>query len=305
MNSDAEMPGGSTIIGEVAAPPFARLPSSTQLFIDRTLRFRFLAKNSTLAPYLEFLAALSELQYRVQKGLPEPRMAGPEAVARARARRMPPIDRNHFEMDAAFDETLAIFLHAAADLPSPPAAGDAIRRLSAANAITRETLLRHVLANSMPPETLAEHIIMASVAQIHFARCATRLAAGALVPVGNGACPTCGCAPSCTMVVGWPGAYGTRFCSCALCGTLWHYVRIACVLCGSTSGIGYQEIDAGSGTIKAETCDACGRYVKILYQTKDHAIEPIADDVASLALDLLMVRGRYARGTFNPFLSGY
>ena len=58
-------------------------------------------------------------------------------------------------------------------------------------------------------------------------------------------------------------------CACSLCGTLWNYVRIKCVLCGSTKGIAYQEIDGGPGTVKAETCDACHGYVKILHQDKD------------------------------------
>ena len=43
-------------------------------------------------------------------------------------------------------------------------------------------------------------------------------------------------------------------------------MRIKCALCGSTKGIAYQELEGGPGTIKAETCDACRTYVKILYQ---------------------------------------
>jgi FdhE protein len=72
-----------------------------------------------------------------------------------------------------------------------------------------------------------------------------------------------------------------------------------------TEGIGYQEIDGEPGTVKAETCDKCYGWVKILQQHKDPAIEPIADDVASLGLDLLMREGPYRRGGFNPFLTGY
>ena len=96
-----------------------------------------------------------------------------------------------------------------------------------------------------------------------------------------------------------------RFCACSLCGTLWNYVRIKCTLCGSTKGIGYQEIEGGPGTVKAETCDSCGCYVKILHQHKDPALDPVADDVATLGLDLLVREGGYRRGSFNPFLIGY
>jgi FdhE protein len=107
------------------------------------------------------------------------------------------------------------------------------------------------------------------------------------------------------MVVGWNGAHGTRFCSCSLCGTLWNYVRAKCTLCGSTEEISFQAIEAGPETVKAETCSSCHGYVKILYQDKMPAADPIADDVATLGLDLLVRELNFRRGGVNPFLIGY
>ena len=201
--------------------------------------------------------------------------------------------------------TLAALFDAAADIEKPPAASEALARVRTADRAARDAMLRDVLADSIPAEALAEHVYVAAALQVHFARLAARLDADALVPVGDGVCPSCGGPPVSTMVVGWRGAHGSRFCACALCGTLWHYVRIKCVLCGSTKGIGYQEVEGGAGTVKAETCDNCHGYVKVLYQTKDPDLEPLADDVASLGLDLLMREGGYRRGSFNPFLIGY
>ena len=140
---------------------------------------------------------------------------------------------------------------------------------------------------------------------MHFARLAAGLDAARLVPVGDGACPVCGGPPVSSLVVGWSGAHGARFCACGLCGTLWNYVRIKCAVCGSTKGIGYEEIEGGAGTIKAETCDSCRSYVKILHQHADPAVDPVADDVATLALDLLVRESGYRRGSVNPFLVGY
>jgi FdhE protein len=45
--------------------------------------------------------------------------------------------------------------------------------------------------------------------------------------------------------------------------------------------------------------------VKILYQQKDHALDPVADDVASLGLDLLMRETGLRRGGVDHFLLGY
>jgi FdhE protein len=45
--------------------------------------------------------------------------------------------------------------------------------------------------------------------------------------------------------------------------------------------------------------------VKILYQVKDPTLEPLADDVATLGLDMLLVEEGWKRGGQNPFLLGY
>ena len=45
--------------------------------------------------------------------------------------------------------------------------------------------------------------------------------------------------------------------------------------------------------------------MKILYQVQDLALEPLADDVATLGLDVLMAEDGWKRGGQNPFLMGY
>ena len=61
----------------------------------------------------------------------------------------------------------------------------------------------------------------------------------------------------------------------------------------------------GRQSVKAETCESCHGYVKILHQHKEPALDPVADDVATLALDLLLRELGYRRGAVNPFLLGY
>ena len=78
-----------------------------------------------------------------------------------------------------------------------------------------------------------------------------------------------------------------------------------CVSCGSTKGIAYQEIEGIADTIKAETCDECRTYVKILNRRKAPELEAVADDVASLGLDLLVTEAGWSRAGVNPFLLGY
>ncbi len=166
-------------------------------------------------------------------------------------------------------------------------------------------IIRGVLSNAIPVDALAEHVFVAAVLEVHFARLAAHFDVSALSPVGQGACPVCGAPPVSSLVVGWRDAHATRFCACSLCGALWNYPRIKCTLCGSTKDIAYQEIAGGPVTVKAETCGSCRRYVKILQQREEVSLDPVADDVATLGLDLLLRNSEFRRGAVNPFLLGY
>jgi FdhE protein len=294
-----------TAIGEVANPPFVRLPDPASLFASRAARFRYLADGHDLAPYLLFLAGIADAQHRAQDGLPPPALPEADALNRAREFGMPAIDRARFAMDRVLEQTLERVLAFAAGIAKPEEAAAALDRVRAAGPAVWAEMTRAVLDYAMPMEALAEHLYVAAALQVHFARLAAGLDAKALVPVGDGLCPVCGGPPASSMVVGWQEAHGTRYCGCALCGTLWNYVRIKCALCGSTGGISYQEVEGGAGTVKAETCKSCHGYVKVLHQHKDPAVDIVADDVASLGLDVLVRATGFKRGGVNPFLVGY
>lgn len=297
--------GDMTAIGEIASPVFARPPQPRRLFLDRAARFRFLAERHDLRPYLLFLAGLSDAQDRVQDELADPILPDAGELKRAHDFAMPPLDRARFEVDAVFAATLHRLLPLLAGLAMPEAAAAALARLRAGADLKMSEMVRSVLSEAIPMETLAEHVYVAAALQVHFTRLASQLAAKSLVPVGDGACPACGGPPASSMVVGWQNAHGTRYCACGLCSTQWNYVRIKCTLCGSTEGISYQEVDGGTGTVKAETCKKCRGYVKVLQQYLDPAVDPIADDVASLGLDILVRDAGFKRGGVNPFLLGY
>jgi FdhE protein len=292
-------------IGEIAQPPFARLPDPSTLFQARAERFQALATQHELASFLRFLAGISSSQHQLQDGLPDVDLPSDDERERAREHAMPPLDRGRFTADAAFDATLGRLLQLAEAVEMPEPARAALGRVIAANAAARIAMARAVLANEVPVADFADHVFVAAALQVHYARLASRLDAKKLVPVGDGACPACGGAPVSSMVVDWQGARNSRFCVCSLCAAQWHYVRIKCTLCGSTKGISYREVEGGGGTIWAETCESCHGYVKILHQQKNVVLDPVADDVASLGLDLLLRESEYRRGSVNLFLLGY
>ncbi len=68
-------------------------------------------------------------------------------------------------------------------------------------------------------------------------------------------------------------------------------VRVKCANCESTRGISYLALDRGNAeqqAVSVEACDECGTYLKLCSMERDPAVEPVADDLATLALDLLV-----------------
>jgi FdhE protein len=81
-------------------------------------------------------------------------------------------------------------------------------------------------------------------------------------------------------------------------------VRAVCITCGGSRGLALHGIEGGDGVVQAETCEECRTYVKMLYQAKDMATEPMADDLASLGLDMLVGEAGYQRHAANPLVIG-
>jgi len=292
-------------IGNVATPLFAVLPDPQTVFINRAARLRQLAAEHQLGPYLNFLAGVAEAQHRLQDGLPEPEVPPSDARERARQFNMPPIERARFVAEPAFDTAFDRLLTLAANIEMPTQARAALEQVTQADMAGRDAMLRAVLTDAVPAETFAHHAFVAAALQVHIARIAARLDAAQLVAVGDALCPACGSAPVSSVVVGWPQAANTRYCACPLCQTWWHYVRIRCTCCGTTKSIGYMEIEGARNGVQAETCEECHGYVKILHQHNYPQLDPMADDIATLGLDLLVREAGYRRGAINPYLLGY
>ncbi len=286
-------------IGTESRAPFALLPDPVALFEGRATRFRATAEGA-LAPYLSFLAAVAEAQGRCAGGIA---MLDEEAVARSLAHGMPPIDRQGLKHDAGMDVTVRRFLDACGGVVMPEVAEAARAALLADNA-RRHARIADALEDAVAMEDVAGFVLAAAGVQVHLAGLAAGLPAAKLAPVGDGACPCCGGPPGASLVVARDGAQGARFAVCAACGTEWNVVRVKCTLCGATGGIAYHEIEGSTDGIQAETCDSCGLYVKIMAQERHPELDPVADDVASMALDLKLGETVFRRGGVNPFLAG-
>ena len=65
-------------------------------------------------------------------------------------------------------------------------------------------------------------------------------------------------------------------------------MRVVCITCGGSGSLSLRGIEGDNGAVRAETCGDCGTYSKLLYAAKDAAGDPVADDLATLGLDVLV-----------------
>ena len=306
MVNNSIQPDPSFITGGVAKTPFVLRQEPVQLFKTRALRFRFLAQTSDLAPYLEFLADLTDIQASLAQQLPAPEPTSAEQLARATEARLLLIDRASLVEDQSLHACLDALIEAAVSIEMPEPARQALDALHQADADDRRWLLANVLADTIPKDSVAHHVFVAAAVQLHMARLSASLPADALQAVATGVCPACGGRPVTSSVIGLRDIENVRYASCSCCATQWNEVRIKCLCCGSTKGISYRSADAEDATVKAEVCDECDHWVKVLYQVRNASLEPVADDVGSMGLDILVKNETsYLKGGFNPFLFGY
>jgi FdhE protein len=278
--------GAAIDIGEVAAPPFVRLPVPPTMFAERAARLRTLVSGHALGDALAFFAAIAEAQHAVQSTLAPPLPAAAATVAQALEHGMPPLNRYTWTPDRDFRAIAAWIASELVGCAMPASAEVARSMVASADDAQLDQWATELLAAEAPPDAPGPAVFIGAALQVCFARLASTLDADTLKPIGHGACPCCGSPPVAGAVVGWPGAHGTRFLFCSLCGAAWNYIRIKCAACGTTKGIAYYAFEGEQDLVKAETCEACRGYLKVFQQHKTTAVEPHADDLATLGLDL-------------------
>jgi FdhE protein len=281
--------------------PRLRLPDRG-VFHARAERLRHLSRGHALEGYLQLLATLAAGQHAALQRL---EVTPPDAAQRAAARthRMPVVPARGWPRDAAWRGVLDDLLEAVRAGPFPPAVADACARVAACSASELEAEADRLLAaDDGTGDPAAAPLIMGAL-QAYWVALATRLAAEDVgVPESAGVCPVCGTLPVASLVRTAAPYAGYRYLHCGLCATEWHRVRIECTRCGAVAGIAYQSIEGGSAAIRAESCDGCHGYRKIFYQEHDPTVDPVADDVASVALDLLLTEAGFHRASGNPLL---
>ncbi|CAB3694696.1 formate dehydrogenase accessory protein FdhE [Achromobacter ruhlandii] len=286
--------------------PRIQLPARDSVFATRAARLRQLAVDSPVADYLLLMARLVDAQHHALRDCNAP-PASEDRIALAQAHGMPPLQAVGWPRDPLWRDILRQLVDEVAGGQDVPAEAldvcAALRRALDEDTESLEDLAEAVLSEQhRGVDGAAAPFVMAAL-QVYWTDLASRFDEKQL-PVASpfGVCPVCASLPVASVVRVGGQFEGYRYLCCSLCATQWHMVRVKCSHCEDVESVAYQAIEGRAPAIKAETCDRCHTYRKIFYQDKDLHVEPVADDLASLMLDVLVGEAGYSRASGNPLL---
>ena len=306
-------PGEIETLAQRSIPRF-RLPARATLFARRAARLRHLSASTGIGDYLRFLAVLVDAQHSALADL-SVSVPTPAHIQAAARHGMPPIQPAAWPRTDAWFETLKSICDMLATHPEfPTGVSEMTSRIRGATRESMEAQADALLQlRDQAIDGAAAPVIMASL-QVHWVALAASFTAETIHALDvPGLCPLCGSQPVASVVYAQSPYQGYRYLHCALCATEWHMVRVQCSRCGASgksialhsATMSVNQENDGSGAeapVRAETCEQCRCYRKILYQEKDPHVEPVADDLASLNLDLLLGQSGYHRASANPLL---
>lgn len=281
--------------GQLEAPvgdiPALSLPPA-DLFALRSERLSHLAAGHGLADYLLFLARLAEWQQQELDRRPDLPLPDAHLLEHCREHAMPPLapagwPRHPLWQDAACRAVEAV------DRLLPAKGRLALTPLLHGDTAWLEAQADILLNGPAEEFDLAAAPFIGAALQVQWTHLARSLRPNQIGrPEHPAVCPVCGGPPVASVIRATGSARGLRYLHCALCGSEWHVVRAKCTQCDNTRDMGYYGLEDTHRAVRAEGCPQCRCYLKILVREHDARADPVADDIATLTLDLLMSEER-------------
>lgn len=253
--------------------------------------------------YLLFASALARAQAAELELFPGASVPDNARLAYCHQHGLPPLSIDG-PLQPDWQQGLLRLLDALNQNALPPQAARIIKVLRDEDAAALERDRVNILAGAHSEIDSGRAPFIGAALQVHWAKMALQLGkSGRSVGVEFGLCPVCGSQPVLGAIQSGGAEQGLRYLVCSLCASEWHVVRVKCTSCASTESVSYLYIEGGNDAVRAECCDQCKTYLKILYFDKDNYMESIADDLATLALDILVDEKGFRRVGPNLLLS--
>lgn len=282
--------------------PFFIPPKST-IFAERATRFDELSAQDTSdwREYLTLMAHICRAQDTVLQANPQPL---PPSSGNTQ---LPACDGNTIPAD--FLMYLDGLIQALYNQVNPTIQA-ALNDLTAHEPHQIKHMAAQLLRDELPPAQHVFQIYLHAALQIIWTAWAMALRDDDVPSVEERSmCPCCGGEAVASVILNGGDWHGLRYLHCGLCNSRWNALRAKCTFCNDQSAISLSAIDEPAAPAvfkgaRAERCGQCGHYRKLFLLPEQQYADPIADDLASLALDVLMGDDHVLRGGHNPFLLG-
>ncbi|MDA8095480.1 MAG: formate dehydrogenase accessory protein FdhE [Betaproteobacteria bacterium] len=275
------------------------LPDKAQVFRRRAMRFEVLLTHRPDWAYLAFAEQIASAQQHSMTDHPSPRLPDERLLRLRNAHAVPPLCAHSGRQENGWHEALAV-IGSRVSHATTGKTRTAIERLLDTPGAQIESFARGVLCGYYGGVDSEARVLLAAALQVHWVAMAAEAAARAAfgpteVP---SLCPVCGSPPVATVLRRHGGTLD-RYLHCSLCATEWSMAVDRCTSCGSRGWLHYFRAGGAHSAVRAEACDECGSYLKIL--NLDHAptLDPTADDLFTLELDAAAQDAGFARSGPN------
>lgn len=289
--------------GGVKAPDAILLPDPATRFTRTATRLQTLSAGHPMQDWLRFMAELSRAQHAAAAAPAFSTGLIRAALEQVEAAGVPPLAADAYHRGPIWRDGLAVLLGTFDCGKLPAQVAVVMQDLRRRDAVDLEVLADDFLNGGISESEAGAALYVAAALQVYFTSLASGLDSSSLrLLEERGLCPCCGSTPVSGLITASGQTPGTRYLYCSLCSTAWVHTRAVCITCGGSRALSLRGIEGDVGAVKAETCDECHTYAKMLYQAKDTGIDPFADDLATLWLDIMVAEAGWARHAPNPLL---
>ncbi|QIQ22296.1 formate dehydrogenase accessory protein FdhE [Zophobihabitans entericus] len=284
----------------VGHTPLLFYPSPKTLYHHRLKRLTELAKDNPFSEYLKFCAQLVAKQEQLLKEYPIQKDLA-DVVKQGAEKNLAPLSLDNYSLTDEWEIYLKPLCQALKGYN--PEIDKTIEVLESETKSSLQEQAISLIKGELSHIDSNKAIFIWTALSLYYSQLASQLPGKAKVDIVEQRqyCPVCRAAPIAS-VIHLGQNVGLRYLHCSLCETEWNVTRVICTNCEDTSALDYYSLDKELSSVKAECCESCNSYLKVFYQDLDPHLEVIADDLATLILDIKTEEEGFTKTGQNPFL---
>jgi FdhE protein len=279
--------------------PLLVLPLAKEILKERSTRLEQLATDGTLKDWLNFCSKVAKAQYESIDDIAVETLEE-NVIKESLKHGMPPASIGTWKAGTDWDQAFDLLSKALAKQELPESVKKVLNGFVAANGPEMRLQAEQYLQANEANVKLEWAPFIGAILQMIWMKKVAQLAPHAASYKGQSTlCPVCGSHPIASVVrVGTRDAH--RYLVCSLCSSEWYASRARCTNCETPKEVNMMG-ETKESLVQGECCDDCHGYLKIMYQSRDPMMEVMADDLASIQVDLALSNEGYQRTGRNMF----